>query len=233
VAGAFSRTFCPRVGFSHRAGDIAISPGIRTLAHIGLAAFGLLLASCGGASSAPAAPPAVGAGTVPLKAHKVKATIRIAVPKRKHRRRTRVHGHYVSPATQSIAITVTPQSGSPEILNTNLTAGTPGCVQSLVSPLICTLTLSLAPGDYSATFATYDGVLDGSSNPTGRQLSANQNVPLDIVSGHGNDINVTLDGIPTAVAVAPGPSSDFSGSTTSGFSISRCTYCGFPMLLTG
>jgi virginiamycin B lyase len=233
VAGAFSRTFLPARRIFCYAGDIAISAGLRTLAQIGLAAFGLLLASCGGASSVPAARPAAGAGTVPVKAHKIKASIRIAVPKRAHRRRIRMHGHYVSPATQSIAIAITPQTGSPTTQNTNLTAGTPGCAQSLVSPLICTVTLTLAAGNYTATFTTYDGTLDGSGNPTGQQLSANQNVPLDIVLGHSNDINVTLEGIPTAVAVVPGPSSDFSGSTTSGFSISRCASTAQPVDVLG
>src|SRR5208283_1497470 len=74
-----------------------------------------------------------------------------------------------------------------------------------------------------ATFATYDGLLNGSGLPTGNELSANQSVPLSIVAGRANHINVTLEGIPTTVAVVPAVGSTLGGDMSSGFTLAKCS----------
>jgi streptogramin lyase len=153
---------------------------------------------------------------------KQKATLRITIPRRKHGRRGSHRGHYVSPSTQSIAIVFTlPASHQHLIYNEDLTPATnPNCTASLVSLTICTVTLTVPAGEYGATFATYDGSLDGNGNPTGNELSANQNVPVRIAAGAPNAINVTLDGIPTsAVVLAVG---GLNPGTSSGFTASKC-----------
>ena len=158
----------------------------------------------------------------PVRTHKVKATIRIAIPKRKHHRRRSIRGHYVSSATQSIAIAITPSGGSPASYNEDLTvASNPNCTESLISPLICTINLQLAPGSYTATFATYDGLLS-SGRPTGSELSANQSVSFSIAVGQSNELNAVLDGIPASVALVPDASSTLSGNNASGYTISKC-----------
>jgi streptogramin lyase len=189
------------------------------------------VAACSGTApqSLPNAPAA--AANAPghvSKKHKIKAKIRITIPKRKHHRRVKVRGHYISPATQSIAIAITPSSGPAIDENADLTAASnPGdCTQSLVSPLICTVTLTLDPGSYTASFTTYDGLLqspgDADSPPTGHPLSANQSVPLSIAAGQANQINVALDGIPAGVVLVPSANSTLFGSAAAGFGANKC-----------
>lgn len=111
---------------------------------------------------------------------------------------------YVSPATQSIAISFTPTGGgTTQTFNQNLTPGSPGCKASLVSPLICSVSLSIAPGSYIASFTTYDGVLNGSGVPQGNVLSQNQNFATTVVAGQTNTIDATLQGVPASVLVSP------------------------------
>jgi virginiamycin B lyase len=194
-------------------------------------AAAFMLSACAGGST-PALPGAAPVSSGPSHTkRKVKATIRITIPKRKHHRRIRVHGHYISPATASIAIAITPVGGSPTNDNANLTvASNPNCTQSLVSPLICTLTITLAPGSYTATFATYDGPLSGTGGvndaPTGNELSANQSATLDIVAGQANNLDIALDGIPVSVALIPAANSRMSGNTANGFVAPKCGSAG-------
>ena len=92
----------------------------------------------------------------------MKAKIRITIHKRKHHKRILRNGHYISPATESISIILTPAGGSPEApMNYNLsTASNPECVVGIVSSIICTLTLTIDPGTYTGSFTTYDGPLE-------------------------------------------------------------------------
>jgi hypothetical protein len=109
---------------------------------------------------------------------------------------------YISPATQSIAISFTPSGGgATQTFNQNLTAGSSGCTASLVSPLICSVTIALAPGTYVGNFATYDGPLSGGV-PTGQILSQNQNFSTTIVAGQTNTIDAVLQGVPASVMVS-------------------------------
>jgi virginiamycin B lyase len=201
----------------------------RTAALAGTIVAAFLLTACGGGtgmSLPPAASNASGGAPAGTK-HKVKATIRITIPKRHRHRRVRIHGHYVSVATESIAIAIA-RSGGPVVnYNTNLTpASNPNCTQSLISPLICTVEINLQPGDYTASFATYDGLLSGgggfSDPPTGEVLSANQSAAFDVVAGRANGINVTLDGVATAVEIVPAGNSSFRGNAATGYTISKC-----------
>jgi streptogramin lyase len=189
-----------------------------------------LLAGCGGGgsgSSLPSAPAQTAKAPGHGSKHRIKATIRISIPRRKHHRRVKIHGHYISPATQSIEISVTPQGGTATSYNANLTTAlNPECSHSLISPLICTVTLELGPGDYTGTFTTYDGPLSGgggSTDPaTGDALSAAQSVPFTISAGLANQINIALDGIPTGITFVPAANSTLNGSVGSGFTSARC-----------
>jgi streptogramin lyase len=187
------------------------------------------LSACGGGAtnSLPSPGQAAARPAPPRSKHKINAKIRITIPKRKHHRRIRVHGHYISPATQSIAITITTTSGPATQANANLTvAANPECTVSLVSTLICTVSLDLSPGSYTGDFATYDGPLSGAGGPTdaptGAVLSANQSFPFTIAAGSANSVNVALDGVPTAVALVPAANSTISGDETDGFTASKC-----------
>jgi streptogramin lyase len=148
-----------------------------------------------------------------------RAIVRIAIPKR----RRAMHGHYVSPATQSIAIALTTQGGSPVGYNADLTAATnPNCVGHAPEPLVCTITIQAPPGTYTASFATYSGPLGTNNAPTGLELSEHQSVPLPITLGQPNVLNVTLDGIPTSIALVPDASSSITGTTAAGFTLTKC-----------
>ncbi len=129
----------------------------------------LLLAACTGTGAGvpvPAAPDAQ-----PLAPAGATATLRLRIPTRRADRTTR----YVSPSTRSIAITIA-HAGKSQRETFNLTPATnPNCTPS---PIVCNLALKLAIGANTLSFATFDGLLDGSGNPTGHELSANQSFPL-------------------------------------------------------
>ncbi|HTA37620.1 MAG TPA: hypothetical protein VK760_01020, partial [Candidatus Acidoferrales bacterium] len=178
-----------------------------------------ILAACSGGSSAV---PGTETASPPQHVRKAKATIRITIPKRAHRLRERVRGHYVSASTKAIAITLTPDGGgSAQTFNANLTPDSPICTPSS-GTLVCTEVLALAPRAYTATFATYDAPLDGNGNPQGNQLSANQNLAFAVAAGVANVVRVTLGGIPASVELVPGNPSSLTGTTGLGYSLSKC-----------
>jgi streptogramin lyase len=183
-----------------------------------------ILAACSSGPGTPGAPglPVTQPGNAPQHLHKVKAAIRITVPKRKRKRHARVRGHYISASTQAIAIAVTPKGGGTTLnFNANLTPSSPICTP-ISGTLVCTDVLALVPGAYTATFATYDATLDSNGNPQGQQLSANQNVDFTIVSGVANVIPVTLGGIPATVELVPAYQSSITGNADSGYTLSKC-----------
>lgn len=178
--------------------------------------------SAGSVGTLPGASAPNNGGAVPARTHgkKLAVKLRITIPKRKHRHGKR--GKYVSPATQSIAISITPNGGSPTTYNQNLTpASNPGCTASLISPTICVVTLALAPGSYTGTFTTYDGLLSG-GNPTGNVLSAHQSAPFTVVTGKANAINVSLGGVPASVALITTDAA-LSGSDADGYTFDKCS----------
>jgi virginiamycin B lyase len=91
------------------------------------------------------------------------------------------------------------------------------------TPVLCTIELPLQAGRYVVSLATYDGLLDRRGEPTGNELSANQNVPLVVAVGQPNSIYATLDGVPASVAVVPEASSTLGGTATLGFTMPRCS----------
>ena len=194
---------------------------LRVLCAIALAST---FAACASGATSGTVPTALALQSDPSAKKKLQAKIRITIPKRKHHRRVLIRGHYISASTQSIAIAIAPLAGGATTnYNADLTpANNPACTGT---PVVCTITIGLPAGSYTASFATYDGPLSGgnapNNPPTGNELSANQNVPFTLVLGASNQINVTLDGIPSNVTVVP-IGSTMSGNANSGFSLSRC-----------
>jgi hypothetical protein len=112
---------------------------------------------------------------------------------------------YVSPATQSIQITVSP--GPAQInVEADLTPTNPHCtVPQAISYLTCSVPLALAAGTYSANFVTYDK--PGGAGGTGRKLSETDGVAFTVSGNGGDQIGVTLGGIPAALSVTAAPAS--------------------------
>ncbi len=108
---------------------------------------------------------------------------------------------YISPATQSLGISITGTNGTPNPTGipayVNLTPTSTGCSSSLAST-VCTAVLPLPVGTYDASLSTYD-----QTGGAGNLLSEAQNVPFTIVAGTANSISLTLGGIPASLAVAP------------------------------
>lgn len=172
----------------------------------------IVLASCTNAVTP--GTPAVPSNHVVRAAHPGRFILRIRIPKkRRHPRGT--HPRYISPATQSITVTL---SGPTPVNRTaNLTPASTGCSSSLASTF-CMLSIGgLAPGNYTGAIATYDQT-GGNGNP----LSENQDVSFRIVAGRSKIIGITLEGIPTAVLLVPDPASSLSGSQNGGFTLSKC-----------
>jgi outer membrane protein assembly factor BamB len=137
--------------------------------------------ACGGAFNPapilPGSPPAKPAQGVPV-------SVNINIPQR-----PRGSPNYVSPATKSASITVTPKQGKrlPEaILN---------CSQSA-----CDGTLYAPPGTATFAVALYDG-----SNATGSVLSSAR-ILETIVAGRANTLDITVNGVPASVALLLSPS---------------------------
>jgi hypothetical protein len=108
---------------------------------------------------------------------------------------------YISPATESLGISITGTNGTPNPTNipayVNLTPTSAGCSSSLAST-ICTLALPLPAGTYDASLSTYD-----QTGGAGNLLSQAQNVAFTVVTGTANTIPLTLGGIPKSVILTP------------------------------
>ena len=141
--------------------------------------------------------------------------LHIVIPrKQRHHHRGR-KPRYISPATQSITVTLT---GPTAVATTApLTPTSKGCTSGLASTF-CTLSIpGLAPGNYTGSVSTWD-----TTNGTGHELSANQNVSFKITKGQANPIGITLGGIPTTALIVPDPASSLTGSMSAGFTLSKC-----------
>lgn len=151
-----------------------------------VALIAVLAAGCSGGGSSPT--PA-GAGTN----HRPKGSLRLTIhiPHRSPAPHGR-HGRYVSPATTSMSLDVE----GPTIVkqNVGLLPTSTGCSSSDTST-DCALTLTLAPGDYTATIDTFDA---GNT-----KLSTAQAVPFTVTAGTSNPIALTLSGIPSKVVALP------------------------------
>src|SRR5579875_2139277 len=162
----------------------------------------LVLGGCGG-SGGGVVPGGSGGGDAPNRLQQV--TFKIDAPTQVQKA---LRGpKYLSPATQSIQVQITPQSGcmtcsGPKTLVQNLTVNSSGCTSSLAS-VTCSLTVSLNPGTYTATLTTYDQQASGnppSSIPSNANiLSQNQQVSFTVNAGQNNVVPLTLYGVPAQV----------------------------------
>jgi hypothetical protein len=149
------------------------------------------------------------------------ATLHIRIPKHAKPARVRVVRHgkprYVSAATQGMTIALTGPTALTETVG--LIAGSTGCTSS-ATDVACSLSLSLAPGAYTATISTYDAITCSGSPQvctipgSADQLSTAQAVAFSIVAGQTNPIGLTLSGIPAQLIAVPG--SVFSATGASG-----------------
>lgn len=182
------------------------------------------LAGCGGGGHASSILPnggtAPGSG-VPASGARATSTFRFTIPRASSTASSsRRAPRYVSPATQSLGITVDPGSGNQSFSAMNIGPGDPGCNNPTpISPLTCTVSVAVFPGPHTFDFRTYDGVLDGNGNPQGNVLSTNIGFPLTIYAGQNNTFNFVLQGVPAGVAVLPQASQDLRGDATGGFDL--------------
>ncbi len=161
---------------------------LRLVAIAGSFAF---LSGCGGSAGGSA--PSLPAAQSPTSAGKSAVRFSVVVPK--STASTGRSPAYVSPATQSMTISVL-QGATPVLSESvGLTASSTGCTSSLASTT-CTLQLSLAAGAYTASITTYDG-----PNGTGNALSTAQSVAFTVVANQNNVVSLTLSGIPTSIVV--------------------------------
>ncbi|HTA39734.1 MAG TPA: SMP-30/gluconolactonase/LRE family protein [Candidatus Acidoferrales bacterium] len=119
----------------------------------------------------------------------VLARLTIKVP---HRTRAHRRGHYVSPATASLAYAVDGVTQTP----VTISPSSPNCkVNGPISYLQCSVNLSIKPGNHTFAFTTKDAAAN--------VLSANTHVTFNVVAGSSNTIPVTLGGVASSLAVYP------------------------------
>jgi DNA-binding beta-propeller fold protein YncE len=180
----------------------------RTIIWSFLALLAIVGAACSGGNGASGSGPipgAPGGGSAPARGHHAKFVIK--VPPRSHERK---HGHYVSPATASLAISV--NNGDPTFVNISL--GNANCSAAGGGYLQCTISVNAPPGNDTFSFITYD-----EPGGDGNALSGNTDVPFTVPAGGSAVIPVTLGGIAESVAILAPDSSHVSGTQFTGFSI--------------
>ena len=187
----------------------------RTLALITL----ISLAGCGGGGHASSAVPRTAFDT-PSSGPRSTTSFVVTIPRATTTSSQGRAPRYVSPATKALGITIDPGTGSQSFTGMNIGPGDPGCNNPTpISPLTCTVNVSVTPGPHTFDFRTYDAVLDGGGNPQGNILSTNLGFPFTVVPGQNNVLNFVLQGIPAAIAVLPQPNQDVRGDQTGGFDL--------------
>lgn len=174
------------------------------------------LAACGGGRSA-ALPPGGGQPN-----GRVSASFVITVPRASGSAgaAARRAPRYVSPAMQSLGVTVDAGTPNQSVSTQNIGPGDPGCnTPSPTAPLTCTLQIAVAPGPHTFDFRTYDGRLDGGGVPQGSLLSANLGFPFTIQQGQSNSFRLVMQGVPAGVAVLAAPNADMRGDASGGFDL--------------
>ncbi|MBV8490537.1 MAG: hypothetical protein JO199_08410 [Candidatus Eremiobacteraeota bacterium] len=140
-----------------------------------------------------------------------RAVIKIRVPACHKRDRCRSRGHFISPATQSVAIAVDTYPA----VTYNLTPTSAGCsVYGPQSYLECKVSIEAPVGPHVFSIVTYDGL-----NGTGQALSSAIGIPYTVVSGSNQGLGVVLGGLAASVAVIPPQTPQVTGSQSSGFTI--------------
>jgi streptogramin lyase len=157
-----------------------------------LSALTLFASACSGGSNAPsgsqivpvASAPTAAASTAPSSKNVATAQFTITVPFAKSaavRKR-----HYVSPATQSIGIVVTPQGGT-ALPATIVNVTSPSCVTN-ASGITCSIAAAAPIGTDVFALTTYD-----QPNATGNVLSSGS-ITGNVVSGFANSFPLVLGG---------------------------------------
>jgi virginiamycin B lyase len=185
---------------------------VRLTSALCVAAF---LAACASQRAGDPLPPSRVTGAGRLIVH-------VKIPKRHARAR------YVSASTKALTIAIAgPTSVSTRV--EGLTPSSPGCSASSGGTR-CAITIpGLKPCSsnancYAATIVTYDAY-DAANNtiPSGAsELSAAQSVGFAIAKGQAEAIAVTLEGIPSTVALVPDAGSALTGNQSSGFVFPKC-----------
>ena len=176
----------------------------------------LLLAACsGGSSSSPGTPRATPTGS----SGALSVTIRIDVPPSPPpSAAAKNHKAYLSPATQSITISV---NGATPVAQTLTPSGGDCTAAPFSGTPVCTLVASAPPGSDTFTFVTYDG-----TGGTGHALSKNT-VVATIAAGASNVVSVTLQGVPVGVVVYPYPGQPNVTGQSGGYTLLGLTPANF------
>jgi hypothetical protein len=180
---------------------------------LSLSSLCALLAACSGGGSAV---PQKLVPTIASKGNGIVA-LSIRIPAQKGASSNLHHRQYVSPATESLALTVT-QSGASvlqEAVSLSVASNPTNCTAS-AGATTCALTFPLAPGSYLGTISTYDGAVAAGS-ATGHLLSQGQSLAITVVGGQTNEITLTLDGVPASISIAPASGSTITGTQSAGF----------------
>ncbi|MBV8170847.1 MAG: hypothetical protein JO219_02840 [Candidatus Eremiobacteraeota bacterium] len=150
----------------------------------------LLLAGCGGGGGGPGP-------TVPTTPPAKMASVTINIDQPSARAKTaRIRPAYLSPAMQSIAVSVNGQAPVAQ----SLTTSSANCSTSAsTGALTCTIQISAPEGSDTFTFITYDG-----PSGTGHALSENT-VVQTVTAGQANTLSVILDAIPAGIVAYPYP----------------------------
>lgn len=172
-----------------------------------VAAAVLTLSACGGGGKGgapllPTAPAPTASSGGQQSTGKSRATFVVTVPKTTPAPLGAKRPAYVSPATQSMSVSVSQGSTSVVKETVGLTATSTGCTSSLAN-VSCSLSLTLSPGTYTASITTYDG-----ANATGNQLSTAQAVSFTVVANQNNIVPLSLSGIPASIVALAGPTTD-------------------------
>lgn len=158
----------------------------------------LFLAGCsGGSQGGSVVPPP--AGGAPAKMGNV--TIHLRIPRKRPKERVRVarHGHpeYIGVDTQAMQITFKGRTTYSAFVDFNPKSGT--CSIDTSGDRVCSLSVKLAPGPYTASITTYDGT----NIATAHVLSTAQDVPFKIVAGTSTPVRITLAGVPATLRLFP------------------------------
>lgn len=158
----------------------------------------LALNGCGGGGSTSPGPPQNAPTAAP--AGQTQATVVIKIPAASPPALQSLRPKYVSVNTQSITVGI--DGGTPQAIN--LTPTSPGCSASGSPPATtCSIRFNSQFGSHTFAFVTFDGL-----NGSGNALSRNTLVSASPASGPWT-INVTLNGVPASLSVAPLPASSF------------------------
>jgi hypothetical protein len=124
------------------------------------------------------------------------------LPQKKHRKKIRVHGHYISPATASLTYTVSPPlAGNVSSGEIDIDTSNPDCqTTGVIGYLQCTIDIpGIVPGTpYTFGFTTWD-----QAGGAGDQLSANSSVPFTATAGEANTVQATLGGVASSLVITP------------------------------